>query len=297
MIHSLQSDILYAEINEKGAELSRLCSKKTNTEYLWHGDPKIWAQQAPVLFPIVGRLKDGKYSYAGKSYQMPPHGFASSAPFSVERTVDNSLIFSYSDTKETRAIYPFAFTFNVIFTLKWNVIETIYEVENKSAGPMYFSFGSHEAYSCPRFEGERFDDYYLEFDYDNTYQSHMVSPNGLLTNEAYPVIESGRKIPLSYDLFKNDSLVFVDIPSGKIALGSNKSAHRVEIEYDDAPNLVLWTKPGAPYICIEPWHGLPDFEDSDGQLTNKQGIISLEKGTAFSWRHTVSIYEKQGEKL
>ena len=292
MIHALESNLLYAEINDQGAELYSLYSKQTKTEYLWQGKPDIWGQRAPVLFPIVGRLKDGMYMHNGKAYKMPPHGFVSSAQFSAEPTEDNSLILSCEDTKESRAMYPFAFSFNVIFTVKWNVIETIYEVVNKTNGSMYFSFGSHEGYRCPRFEGEAFEDYYLEFDHDGIYSSHKLSPEGLLLKETYPLIEGRRQLSLNYGLFDNDSLVFANVPSGKVALCSRKSASRLEIEYDDAPNLVVWTKPQAPFVCIEPWHGLPDFEDSEGQLSDKKGIITLEKGASFNWRHTISIYEK-----
>ena len=283
--------MLYVEVNENGAELSSLFSKKSKTEFLWQGNPAIWGQRAPVLFPIVGRLKDGKYEYGGKSYEMPSHGFASKSVFSAETTEDGSLILSMSDDKESRAMYPFSFVFRVIFTLKWNVLETIYQVENKTNGPMYFSFGSHEGYRCPRMPGESFDDYYIEFDHDNVYKCWTVSPNGLLTEPLEPRIDGGKRLQLNYGLFENDSLVFSDVPSGKISLGTNKSQTRVEIEYDDAPNVLIWTKAGAPYVCIEPWYGLPDFEDSSGDFTSKRGIISLEKGASFDWRHTISIYE------
>jgi len=291
MIHALQSGSLHVEINDQGAELHSLFSKTTKTEYLWQGEPSIWAKRAPVLFPIVGRLKDSKYSYNGVTYQMPNHGFASANAFIVEESSHNSLALSMEDTQATRAMYPFAFNFKVIFTLNDNSLEIIYLVANKTGESMYFSFGSHEAYRCPRNKEEAFEDYYLEFDRDADYSSHTVSPNGLLTKTVYPVIEGGRMLPLNYGLFDNDSLVFVDITSKKVALCSNKSSARVEIEYSDAPNLVIWTKKNAPYVCIEPWHGLPDFEDSDGQLVNKHGIISLEKGGIYSRKHTIGIYD------
>ena len=291
MFHSLETGHLHVEVNDCGAELSSIFSKKTKTEYLWQGDPAFWPGRAPVLFPIVGRLKDGKYSYGGKDYQMSIHGFATSAPFVTEGQLGDSLIFTYEDTKETRAIYPFAFTFRVIYTLQWNVLETIYEVTNKTDGPMYFSFGSHEGYRCPRMAGESFNDYYLEFDHDNDYSILKMSENLLLTDERVTLIENGRRLPLNYDLFAGDSLTFANIPSGKVILGSNKSSAKVEVNYDDAPNLVVWTRKNAPYVCIEPWYGLPDYDDTNGDLTKKRGIISLEKGGIFSWAHQITIYE------
>lgn len=291
MIHSLQTGLLHVDINDFGAELSSIFSKKTKTEYLWQGDPKHWEQRAPVLFPIVGRLKDGKYTYNGKEYNMSIHGFAAGTQFTTEGQIGDSIMFTMEDTKETRAIYPFSFTFSVIFTLQWNVLETIYEVTNKSDGTMYFNFGSHEGYRCPWGEGEAFDDYFLEFDRDSDYTILKGSENNLMTDETECIIKNGRRLQLNYDLFANDSLPFANIPSGKVILGSNKSIPKIEINYGDAPNLVIWTRKGAPYVCIEPWYGMPDYEGTDGDLTKKRGIISLKKGGTFNWTHQITIYE------
>lgn len=289
MIHNLQSNSLYVEVNGKGAELHSLFCTKTKTEYLWQGDPSIWGKRAPVLFPIVGRLKDGQYSYNGVTYQMPSHGFASTADFVVEESQQNCLTLSTQDNGSTLAMYPFRFSFKVSFLLNDNALDVVYTVVNKTDGPMYFSFGAHEGYRCPRNQGEVFEDYYLEFDRDATYSSHTVSPNGLVTGPVYPVIENGRRLPLSYRRFDNDSLVFMDIPSKKVTLCSHKSPSRLEIEYNDSPNLVLWTKDGASYICIEPWNGMADFEDSDGHFINKPGIINLQKGGVYSCKHTIRV--------
>ena len=291
MIHSIESEWLSAKISEEGAELYSLLSKKTNTEYLWQGDSAIWSQRAPVLFPIVGRLKDGKYIYNDKNYKMSSHGFVANAPFTTIGSRGNAIVFTYESTPKTRAKYPFVFTFRVAFTFKESALETTYQVINKTNGPLYFSCGSHEGYRCPREEGEAFEDYYLEFNQDADYSSYTVSPNGLLTEPIYSVLKNQRVLPLQYELFNNDSLVFANIPSNRVILGSKKSSARIEVSYGDCPNLVIWTQVGAPYICIEPWYGLPDFEDSDGQLTTKQGIISLEKGDVFSWKHTIKIIE------
>ena len=290
--HILESDLLYVEINPLGAELSRLYSKRTGREYLWQGDPNIWERQAPVLFPIVGRLKDDTYTYNGKDYTLPCHGFAPDVIFETKGPRDDTIIFTYSDNKETRAVYPFAFKMQVIFTIRWSQVDITYHITNKTNGPMYFSCGSHEGYNCPWLEDEAFEDYFLEFDHEATYESCTVSPDGLLMEPFYTVVENGRVLPLDHRIFENGtSLVFINIPTGKVSLGSHKSKERVIISYGDAPNLVVWSMPDAPYICIEPWWGLPDFEDSDGQFISKPAIINLEKGEVFNWKHTVNIYE------
>ena len=291
MIHSIQSGTLYIDIDDQGAELKSLYSKKTNTEYLWQGNAAIWERQAPVLFPIVGRLKNNQYTYGDKTYEMPPHGFVFDAPFSAEVIGENGIAFIYEDTKETRAIYPFSFTLQVIFVVNWNKLEVVYQVINRTNGPMYFSFGSHEGYCCPRADGEAFSDYYLEFDHDADYTSLTVSPDGLLIKEPIQITQNERRLPLSYDLFDDSSLVFADIPSGKVVLGSTKTPAKIEINYESAPNLVVWSQTDAPYVCKEPWHGLPDFEDASGDLTKKPGIIQIEKGGTYNWRHTITVYE------
>ncbi|MCL2014774.1 MAG: aldose 1-epimerase family protein [Defluviitaleaceae bacterium] len=293
MLHFLQSDEFSVTISEYGAELCSFLSKKTKMEYLWQKNPKFWDRQAPVLFPFVGRLKDAQYSYNGKTYPMPIHGFAPTTHFTTSgSTMDNTIVFSCTNTPETRKIYPFSFELNVIFTLKWNVLQTVYHVVNKTSGAMYFSLGSHEGFICPRSPGETFSNYFLEFDHDNTYKALTVTPDGFMS-EPYTVLEDDRRLYLDYKMFDNNSVVLHNLPSNKVILASQSSKPKIVIEYDDAPNLVLWSQPNAPYICIEPWHGLPDFEKDQSpiDITKKQGIICLQQGETFAWQHNISIYE------
>ncbi|MCL2400783.1 MAG: hypothetical protein FWC91_13685 [Defluviitaleaceae bacterium] len=285
-IHVLQSDSLYVEINEIGAGLHRLYSKKTKTEYLWE-------QQASVFFPIVGQLKGDKYSYNGKSYHMPYNGFAANMPFVVSNPLNyqNALAFTLEDTPATRTIYPFSFALQVVFIVNWSQLEIAYQVINETNGPMYFSCGSYEGYTCPRLEGETLEDYYIEFNDEHDYESFTTAPGGLLTKSTYPVIENGKMLPLNHKLFENDSLVFIDIPSGNAVLGSRKSQAKIDIAYDPAPNLMVWTKKEDPFIGIGPSWGVSDFEDNDEDLTTKPGIILLEKGGVFIWKRFINIYE------
>jgi len=290
-MYRIESDILRADINPIGAELSSLYSKKTGKEYLWQGDPIWWAGRAPILFPIVCSMKDGTYIYNGKTYTMPKHGFVRHAEFAVKPLTASKIIFEYSDNEETRKVYPFAFLFQVIFEVVGHSLSTMYKVENRNNCPMYFSVGAHEAYRCPREDNETFEDYYLEFDKDATYITETVNAAGLITGDTYPVIKNGRVLPLKHELFANDALMFKTVPSSKVLLKSKKSATVLEIDYKDAPQLGIWTKVDAPYICIEPWYGLPDDAGHDGKIENKFGIVKLHAGKVFVWEHTITVRE------
>jgi len=287
MNHSIQSDQLIATISDNGAELISLVSKKTQKEYIWQADPQFWNKHAPILFPIVGRLKDGKYTYQGKEYELPIHGFASSSLFTTKGACGDSITFTLESSAETLAVYPFEFVFNVIFKLIGNSLETIYQVENKTDGCMYFSCGSHEGYSVSSFE-----DCYLEFDKDATYKSAYVSEAGLLLESDFEVIKNDRHLPLNYEFFKkNDCLVFIDVPSKKVTLGSKNNDTKIIVDYENTPNLVVWTREGAPYLCIEPWDGLPDYEISKGDFSEKPGMIRLDKGANYSLQHKITFEE------
>ena len=291
MLHTIKSETLRADINPIGAELSSLYSQKTGKEYLWQGDPTWWAGRAPVLFPILCAMKDDTYIYNGKTYNMPKHGFVRQAAFNTTGAEGAKIVFEYTDNEETRGLYPFAFLFQVIFELSGNTLITTYRTENHNNCPMYFSFGSHEAYRCPREEGESFSDYYLEFDKDGTYISEKANDAGLLSGETFTVIENGRIIPLTPELFACDTLVFKNVQSSKIFLKSRKSPEVVEVDYQDAPYLGIWTKIGAPYVCIEPWYGLPDENCHDGRIENKLGIITVPANGSFEWTHTITVHE------
>jgi len=286
----IQSDILCVKIDSVGAELASIYCKRADKEHLWHGDPAWWQGRAPILFPVVGRMKDGSYSYGGKSYNMPIHGFARSAEFAVASATDSKIVLECSDNADTRKLYPFAFLLQVTFELAANSLSITYRVVNRGDDTMYFSIGSHEAYRCPHEDGESFDDYYLEFADDGDYISETVTAAGLLGGETYDVIKGGRIIPLKHDLFANDALVFKNVPSSRIFLKSRKSGTVLEVDYQDAPNLGIWTMVGAPFICIEPWYGLPDYAEHDGKIENKTDIITLEAFGEFAWTHVITIH-------
>ena len=292
MVHNIQSDALQVDINTTGAELFSIRSKKTGMEYIWQGDPTWWDRRAPILFPVLCSLKDNAYTYNGKTYDMAKHGFVRDAAFVTAGAKDGKIIFEYGDNEETRKIYPFAFLLQAIFKVDENRLATTYRIENRSDSTMYFSIGAHEAYRCPWNPGESLEDYYLEFDRDDTYVSERCNSAGLLSGETVTVIENGRVIPLNKQLFADhNTLIFKNVPSSRIFLKTKKSTTVLEVDYEDAPHLGIWQNPGAPYVCIEPWYGLPDEASHDRSIENKLGIIALPAGETFAWTHTITIHE------
>ena len=292
MIHTIKSDILQVDINSVGAELSSIYSVQMDREYLWQGDSAWWTGRAPILFPIVCSMKDNAYLYNDKTYEMPKHGFVRRAEFVAKEVNDSKIIFEYRDNEETQKLYPFAFLLQVTFELVGNTLSTTYRVENHNSNPMYFSIGAHEAYNCPLESEEDFEDYYLEFEKDGTYISETLTDLGLLNGETYNVIENDHIIPLMQKWFDNDNtLIFKNVPSSRVFLKSKKSTTAVEIDYQNAPHLGVWKKTGAPYLCIEPWYGLPDYVDHDGNIKNKCGIVTLDANSDFTWTHNIIIHE------
>jgi galactose mutarotase-like enzyme len=291
MLHTLESPSLRISAGNAGAELQSIFSKKTGTEYLWQGDPAWWGGRAPVLFPVIGGLKNGAYIFEGRVYKLPKHGFVRRAYFHSKHEPDK-LVFEYVDNPQTRLAFPFEFSLTVAFTLNDNVLHVENRVENQGKGDMCFSVGAHEAYNCPFGENENFEDYFLEFEQAEALESQIVNmKTGLLTGRTYPVpLENGRVLPLRHSLFDNDALVFKSIGSKKVAVKSKNRKAFIEVAYD-APHLGVWQIPGAPYICIEPWCGLPDFDGGDGNFTDKDGIIQLGEGGVFTFTHSIAVNE------
>lgn len=293
---TIESPTLQAKIKPTGAELSSLYSKASGKEYIWQGNPTWWTGQAPILFPNIGFMKDNMYNHNGISYEIPKHGFVRNAEFCIQQPATQDLskaTFTYSSNEATRKIYPFEFMLSVEFELVANALSITYHVKSTSQNiPMYFSIGAHEAYNCPIQESESFEDYFLEFDKTATYTSNMITSSGILSTETYNVIENGHILPLNHALFQNDAIVIQNVPSSRVFLRSKKSNTAIEINYHDAPNLGIWTKVGAPYICIEPWYGLPDSPHHNGNIIDKPGIIALSAQEEFSWTHTITIHDK-----
>ncbi len=275
----LKSKDLKVRIREQGAEM---CSVTNNqgTEFVWQASEKIWPRHAPVLFPIVGKLKGNKYEFAGKSYQLGQHGFARDMKFKVAESSPSKCTLELISDDETKKLYPFAFSLRIIYELSGNELNTRYEVKNTGDSKMLFSIGAHPGFRCPIDADEKFQDYYIEFYHDTFLQTVLQDGLRSTTNKVLPLV--GKKLYLSANLFDDDALVFENHQVSKISLCSSKSQHKITMECKDWPYYGIWSKKGCTeFVCLEPWYGIADRVDSTGEFPKKEGLISLEPSEKF----------------
>lgn len=259
---------LSATIALKGAELISL-KNNSGTEYIWEGNAKYWGKHSPVLFPIVGTLKNNSYLYEGQVYALNRHGFARDNVFNVKEQSENSVTFSLSSNDDTRRVYPFDFELELIYTLKNNELQLDYVVTNNGDKPLPFSLGAHPAFALP----SNFESYSLQFDIDEPLESIQLKDD-LLSDQAEVIPSQNGVLPLSYKLFENDALIFTSLKSRAVTIiqGEDKL---LKVSYPQFPHLGIWTKVNAPFICIEPWQGYSDTPNTKGNLVEKDGILIL----------------------
>ncbi|RAK05179.1 galactose mutarotase-like enzyme [Halanaerobium saccharolyticum] len=289
MISKLENNEIKIKVDTQGAQLQKLILKEDQKNYLWHGDSKYWGRRAPVLFPIVGRLKNDKYLYNGQEYQMTQHGFARDNEFELVDQDKNFLTYALEENRETLKKYPFRFRLEIKYTIKENSLAVTYRVINQDQKDMYFSIGAHPAFYWPLAENESKADYYLEFEKEENADKYLLD-SGLLNNEKVKVLSNSKILELQPDIFKDDALVFKDLKSEKITLKSRKSNREVQVEFNNFPYLGIWSQSAAaPFICIEPWQGIADSVNSSGKLEEKEGIKRLKAGGIFKCTHTITI--------
>lgn len=291
MIYRIENSELAVKVNAIGMELTSIISKSTAIEHLWQGDPSFWNGQAPILFPIIGALKDGKTEYDGKFYKIPKHGIVrnSSKPVLLDQTAE-SLTFSMQWDDEALLAYPFKFELKIIFSLKGRTLEVLHKVTNHGSETMYFSLGGHPAFNCPIHQGEVYEDYFVKFEEKETDSTWPVLENGLIGKEPLPMLKATDKLKLHANLFDKDALIFKNLKSREVSLVSEKNGPVLSMSFQDFDYLGIWAKPKAPYVCIEPWLGIADSIDSDGKLIHKEGIILLESNKKTQKSYTITIH-------
>jgi galactose mutarotase-like enzyme len=283
MLITIKNNELTVDISTLGGELMSVKSAD-GTEYLWQGNPAYWAGRAYNLFPIVGRLTEGKYTYKGKTYEMNLHGFIRKSELKVVSQTIDSVVFEKTEDENTLSMYPFRFTYRVGYQLKGNRLSTCYEVINTGDEPLIFSVGGHPGFNVPLSNDEKFEDYYLEFDCVKPAKSIVMSPTCYITDKAadFPM-KDGKIIELKHDLFDNDAIVLQDMCK-KITLKSKTGSRSVIVEYPDMKYLGLWHKPksDAPYVCIEPWASLPSYDLKIDDFETKRDMEKLLKGKTYT---------------
>ena len=273
MIVIISNAILKATINTFGAELISLV--KNNKNYIWKIDETYWNKTSPVLFPIVGRLINDSYSFNGEKYQLPRHGFARNMEFSFDKKSDSQVVFELNESEETKINYPFDFKLLITYTLIENELVIEYFVRNQSDEVLPFSIGAHPAFAI----SDKFENYSLQFNAADTFETHHLE-NESFNGKTTLVETRNNVIALNYSLFEKDALVFKQLNSDEVIL-KNKENAILKVNFDHFPYLGIWTKENAPFLCIEPWCGLADHANHNGNLEEKEGMNHLPAGEDF----------------
>jgi galactose mutarotase-like enzyme len=290
MIHHIKNDVLSAAIAEKGAELQSIFNKNTGIEYMWGADPAYWSKKSPVLFPIVGGLKDNQYKYGGKTYSLGRHGFARDSAFTVTEQTVESITFTLTDSAETVEKYPFHFSFSVKYTLNANRLQVGYIVKNTDDKTLLFSVGGHPAFKVPVAEETVFDDYSLQFNQVETAGRWQLSPGGQVEEQPTPLLVNTDVLPLTKKLFYQDALVFKHLASTGVSILSGKTAHGLHVSFGGFPYLGIWSFKDANFVCIEPWCGIADSVNATGELAEKEGINTLSPQEIFERTWSVEVF-------
>jgi galactose mutarotase-like enzyme len=291
-MYTLENSKLKIRIKKIGAELCQISSINNRNEFMWDANTAIWANHAPNLFPIIGALKEDSYRFENKKYTMTKHGFIrNNKDIALHEKTNDSLTFKLSQNESTLKSYPFKFEFYITYKLTDNKIDIIHTVKNCDEQRLYFSLGGHPAFKCPVYENENYEDYVLEFEHDENSVRHLINmETGLISSKTKPVFNNSNKIPLTHDLFNEDALIFKDLKSRKVTLKSDTYGAILSISYKEFPYLGIWAKPNGNYVCIEPWLGIADHEDTNQELKTKEGILSLEANKSFTASYTIEIH-------
>jgi len=279
---TISNSNLTAKINPLGAELCSLKDSK-GKEYIWEGNPEFWGKHSPILFPIVGTLKNNSYQYNGVKYHLSRHGFAREMEFKLTNKSKNSATFSIRTSEETLTKYPFDFELQICYTLNENILEIEYKVINNGKFQMPFSIGAHPAFSLVG----SFENYSISFNQEEPLEYYILE-NDLISNKTKKLDIEHQKTSLNYALFENDALIFKTLKSNSLTILEN-SKSLLKVNFEGFPSLGIWTKKNAPFLCIEPWFGYSDTEDNFGDLFQKEGILILEENEKFKSKFNIEI--------
>lgn len=290
MTCTLENEFIKVGVASHGAELQTVFHKQHNIEYLWQGEASIWPRKAPVLFPIVGKVKDNQYTYKQDSYSLPQHGFARDNAFTLISSTDSSCTYRLTNTEETLKVFPFEFELDIIYAIEGATLKVAYRIHNPSTkNEIYFSIGAHPGFRCPLVEGEKFEDYYLEFEKAEKL-NRILLDGGLRGDQTEVVALTNNKLPLTVDLFgPKDAIVVSGLNSERISLKSNKSIHGLHFDYQNYPWFGIWSKPG-PFVCLEPWMGVADDIHSTGEFIKKESIQFLKPNTEVLFTYSIELF-------
>jgi galactose mutarotase-like enzyme len=287
----LSNKLFSVEISKNGAEVVSFKKIDDNCDYIWNGDKNFWAGHSPVLFPIVCALKNGETKIDGIVYKMGNHGFAKKSEFELVEESDFKAVYKLSSSDDTLAMYPFKFNLYIIYTLSNNKLSVEFKVENIDGKTMYFQIGTHPGFNCPIDDRTKFEDYYIEFECAEKLERLYMNGANVIINDKSKTVElkSDKILHLNHEMFNDGAIVLKNLNSKKVTLKSNKTDKNVVLTYEGLPHMGIWQAKDAPFICIEPWHGLADTDDFNGEFKDKELIVSLEKAATYICSYMIEI--------
>ena len=286
---ALSSAELHAQVNPLGAQLSIL-RDRSGHDLLWDGDPSVWAGRAPILFPTIGEVAGGAYHLGSKTYRLSRHGFARGKLFEVVSATAASATFRLKADESTLQLYPFQFELDVRFTVSGATLAVTTLVRNTGKENMPASVGYHPAFRWPLPYGRPRAEHFLEFANDEPAPIRRLDKTGLLAPEPHPTPVANRRMMLRDSLFENDVVIFDQLHSHSVTFGA-ASGPRLRVDYPNATYLGIWTKPGAGFVCIEPWRGIADPTGFSGDFTTKPGIFQVAPGTTQSLEMSITLLD------
>lgn len=286
---TIKNAVVSATINPKGAELVSLIHQASQIEYMWSADPAFWGKSSPVLFPIVGSVKDDTFIYEGNQYHLSRHGFARERVFTVENQTDERVTFLLKSDDASLKVFPFSFELRLHYTVDRNQLHVKYEVTNTGDAEMWFSVGGHPAFKVPLTDGTSYEDYYLAFNTSEELMRWPLTKEGLIEATPENLSTNNSRLLLTKELFYQDALVFKHLKADSVTLKSDKTAHQLRFDFEGFPFLGIWAAKNADFVCIEPWCGIADSANHNQQLIEKEGINQLNANEIFERTWVVEI--------
>lgn len=292
MEYKLQNELLEVKLQSFGGALSSI-RDRNGVEYLWQGDKEYWGGQAPVLFPICGSIRnDEAKTLSGKTLKMPRHGIVRKKEFSCIKQTEQSIAFALDSDAAMFEQYPFPFRLEIEYTLTENEIRTGYRIYNKGTENMPFFIGGHPGFNCPFFPAERYEDYYLEFDREETCDVPTpVTETGLIdVSHRSPFLYEQNRLPLNHSLFERDAVILDKINSKMVKLLSKNHVNGIQLDFADFPYLILWSSANqGPFIALEPWLGLSTCSDESDIFEEKRNIQNVAGGANKEYFFSIRI--------
>ncbi|MFI3200380.1 MAG: aldose 1-epimerase family protein [Eubacteriales bacterium] len=290
MNYTIENEKIQLTINSIGAELISLQSRTTGQEYMWSGDPTYWGRTSPLLFPFIGGLQGGTYTYDGIAYKMAKHGFLRDAPFELVKQTQEELWFVTRSNEETLKSYPFAYELEVGYWLRGESVDVIWKIHNKGDKMMEYSIGGHPAFKCPLHENEERTAYSLQFKRKSTLEQTPVTKAGFAAQEPVTITLDQERIPLKDNIFAEDALIFENYQVSEISLVDSRNQPYIAMACD-TPVLAVWSlaEKEAQFVCFEPWYGLCDVEGIHVPLQERKWMNHLQAGEVEVKQYTIHI--------